>query len=312
MKFFGLFLLATGLSGGVAGAVNFSVALTPSATFAPPDDILVPGPFPIYGGGASGFDVNGFSYGHPVGLGVASVSFSVDAGAAGLAGSAVSFEGAAPGEQSAGIYTSPFSGTNTHLHDGDGAVFGVPAAGPPLGLIESTFPGPGLGPFDDVDGLDLRTAGAPPGGPIFWTPDFATGGPGAADAIFISPAGPGYPAAGAIWAGPVALGLAAGDDIDALVVFEDGTPGFSIGDFVWISLAPGSPTLGGIGAGPGDIIGIGFAGVPGVIHPGGAYGILPGDNLNALDVTLIPEPGSAVMLALAGLAFARRRRRRSA
>lgn len=313
--------VVTMMSVGSAAAVNFSLGVPPSATPAPGDDILVPGPGSIYvGGGGAGFDVNGFSYSHAAGVGFLGVAFSVDSVAVGAPGTAVFAEsggGGAPGEQSAGIYTSAFGGGNAHLHDGDGVVFGVPAVGVPaaLGLIETA--GAPAAPFDDLDGLDLRTSGAaagppPLGGTIYWTPSFAAAGPGASDAIFISAAGPGYAAAGAVWAAPGVLGLGTfgpGDDIDALVVLEDGVFGVSPGDMIYFSLAAGSPSLVGLGFAAGDILAVAPGGAPVVLAPAAALGLAAGDDLNALDL-VVPEPGTGLLLAGGLIVLLAGRRRR--
>ena len=90
------------------------------------------------------------------------------------------------------------------------------------------------------------------------------------------------------------------DDIDALVVFDDGVPGFGPADTVMFSLAPGSLSLGAYGAGPEDVL-IATAGTTSVAFPGGSIGLVagaPGENLNALDVILIPEPTAPILLGL--------------
>lgn len=311
-------VVLVGALSGSASAVNFSLGPTPiPGTPAPLDDILAPGPGLVYFGG-SPFDVNGFSYGHAAGIPITGAAFSVDAGSLGIAGTAVGFEsggGGAPGEQSAGIYTTAFGGANGHLHDGDGLVFGVPSVGgpPALGLVETA--GAPAVPFDDVDGIDLRPPGAPAGGPplgmtIYWTPSVATA-PGASDSIFVSAAGPGYAGAGALWAGPGMLGLGGfgADDIDALVILEDGVFGATPGDLVLFSLAAGSPSLGPLGFAPDDILAVAPGGAPGVFVPGVALGLAPGDDLNALDI--IPEPGTAALLMGGMLMLFGSRRRRS-
>ena len=104
------------------------------------------------------------------------------------------------------------------------------------------------------------------------------------------------------------LGLGALDDMDALVYFEDGTPGPTPGDAVLFSLAAGSPTLGLLGASPADILITGPGFLPGIFAPAGAIGLLPTDELNALDF-IIPEPGTSAMLILALFGTIRRRRR---
>ena len=81
------------------------------------------------------------------------------------------------------------------------------------------------------------------------------------------------------------------------------------GDFVLFSLAAGSPSLFGLGYGPDDIIFVSPGGAPGLFAPGGALGLAPGDDLNALDLIPVPEPSSSALLGLGGLALMLRRRR---
>ncbi len=284
------------LTSATTSAISFSIDAT-SPTPAPPDDILMPGPALILPG-LSGFDVNGISYGHahtsfPL---VAGFGFSVDRVSGGIPGSATFVEsGGGPtfGEQSADIYSATVAvpGTNTMAFDGDG-LFPPGAGGPALGLIE-VVGGP---PTDNLDALDLR--GPPPIGVIFWTADAITL-PGSSADIFITPAGPGYTAAPPAYVLAGTLGLGAADDIDALVVFDDGDGIYGAADTILLSLAPGSPSLPGLAAGPGDIlVASGGGAITGTYAPAGALGLTPGDNLNALDVHFIPEPSSLLLLGI--------------
>ena len=104
--------------------------------------------------------------------------------------------------------------------------------------------------------------------------------------------------------------LAPGDDIDALVVFEDGLPGWTAGDLINFSLTPGSTSLmtGGIFAGGSgaDIFGADGMGGIGPVAFAGSLGLLPTDDIDGLD--FIPEPSSALLCALAGIVFLRRSR----
>ena len=165
--------------------------------------------------------------------------------------------------------------------------------------------------------------------PVYFTLDAATAfaaGVTPGDIMF-SPVFPGYAGVGApgVIAPFGALGLVPGDDVDALVVLDnDGAPGvFTPGiDAIMFSLAPGSPSLGAFGISPADILvdpggaglfgvpAVGGPGSPGFVAPAGAFGLLPTDNLNALDITqVIPEPSAASLfgLSLVGLLLRRRR-----
>lgn len=132
--------------------------------------------------------------------------------------------------------------------DGDGAAAGFPAPPPP-------FPGIGLADSggDDIDALEA--CGLAGMGPtqIFFTlapgsPSLGTLGASAADVLTAPPGG-----SPAVLYSAASMGLAAGDVVDALAM--DGST-------VWLSLAPGSPTLGALSATPADLLktGLGPAG----------------------------------------------------
>lgn len=129
-----------------------------------------------------------------------------------------------------------------------------------------------------------------------------------------------------LFAAAAALGLAADDEIDALIVFDDtGEIGDSFAgtDQVLFSLARGSPSLGAFS--PADIFSV-TPGAPFVLFASHAdVGLLPSDNVNMLELVAlndmtaqqiialkVPEPATISLLALAGLMLAgcRRRRRR--
>jgi hypothetical protein len=163
-------------------------------------------------------------------------------------------------------------------------------------------------PGDNVDGLDLQNIGPM----VYWSVNAASAavygaGFSAAD-IFLAQAVAGYSAVPALHLAFNQIGLQLLDDIDALVYFEDGSPGATAGDLILFSLAPGSPTL-GMGFTTADIL----ATSPGALNPwlhlpAAQLGLLPtDDNLDALDV--IPEPAAWWMpgTALLGLALRRRR-----
>lgn len=98
--------------------------------------------------------------------------------------------------------------------------------------------------------------------------------------IFFSPPGAGP----FVFSGPGPLGLVAGDDIDALVMWDRNVlgvrnPGV---DLVLFSLAPGSPSLGAFS--PADIFVSNFTGVFCRFTPANQLGLRAVDNVDGLDV----------------------------
>lgn len=219
--------------------------------------------------------------------------FSVTFGAVGLPASAVAFEvgfGAPPSQTIPPGVPGPAAPPEAHgdlFVTAPLAVFGVPGlavaipVGSLIGADEFTL---GLNVCDDVNALMYRIPGFGVG-TAYYSLGFTGVGPGGTGPGPFFPAdiiGPG----GVPWAGFGALGLLAGDDIDALII-QDFAPGpfYTPGvDFVAFSLTPGSPTLGVIGAGPGDLLVPTPAGLPVVFIPAAAFGLAPGDNLDAIDV----------------------------
>jgi len=207
---------------------------------------------------------------------------------------------------------------NNQLADGNGV--GPPLVGAlpnvALGLIEPPgFPPPfgdNLEALDLADPVAAAPAGPPPVVPVFFTVDPAT-------AAAIGPLPPGFgptsaadvlawdPGTATIynWAPAANLGLAAGNDIDALAVSWSGgpiPPGRGPADEVLFSFAPASPANPGLGsfcfgAGsgtPGDVY-VDFApfGPPPVpaidaemlgLAAGARSGAAVTDNLDALDL----------------------------
>jgi hypothetical protein len=262
------------------------------------------------------FELNALSDGldtplTPLTLGTLTVYLSVDRPSMGAAGSAVLLEassaGMGPADHSADVYAAmpPLGGgaaTNVQFRDGDGTANPGTAA-PFMGLLE---PPSAAGASDDLDAYDRDLMGHPlyfsygPGA----IPTSAPASASMADVLF-SPS-PGGPVT--VFATFAALGLAAGDDLDALILNDaDGSGTLTAPDFVAYSLARGSPSLGVFSAA--DIL-VPGAGVPALLVSAGSLGLLAGDNLNALSTVNVPEPSSIALLAVAvciGLSRTRRR-----
>jgi len=244
-------------------------------------------------------------------------------------------------DQSADVYlTSMGQIGNSHYSDGDG--LSPPGAGagpgPTLGLIEPGVPPyipppPGTPP-GDVNALDMRNRATFMGQDTFFysvvagdpaaAPLPPSGVPASGANIFITTfnMGTGYHAQRQLYASEAQLGLQPGDDIDGLVVFEDGDSVFNpANDYVFYSLAPGSTTLGmtdpqfGLGITAGDLLWTGNPlGLVTISNPAEVFGLLTvrggaqqNDNMNALDIILeddngggpiVPEPSSFLLAAL--------------
>jgi hypothetical protein len=234
---------------------------------------------------------------------------------------------------------------NTLAVDGDGLAPGLPG----VGLIEPNPPTPGFfpDPGDNLDAVDLGTTFPDLTGPVFFSldssyPDFLEVFPvNSSTAVFngfsgadvlVSFAG-GLPAL-AIPGPTLGLDLVAGfdtDDLDALA-FDDADSSLSLtpGDRILFSVRRGSAVIGapdsafGIPIEEGDVLTVpAFAGgFPALFVAAESLGLatfrsgLPGpfgsDDLDALDVKLVPEPGSLVLLlsGVVGLAVLGRRRMR--
>lgn len=104
---------------------------------------------------------------------------------------------------------------------------------------------------------------------------------------------------GVPWAPALALSLDSlgpgSDDIDALIVQDLGPVGFGPGDFVAFSLTPASATLTiagpGYAPGGGDLLvpdGADADPLPDIFIPAVAFGLAPGDNLDAIEVAPLP------------------------
>jgi len=301
-----------------AGAEGFSLDLTSATTIpAPPTpgDVLSPGPAVLIPeaavtAGIVAFELDAVSNGNdaPI-VQNAPVYFSVDVPSAGAPATAVAAEvaGALGPDHPGDIYSSLGLGTNTLFRDGNGLANPGLGIAPALGLVE-----PIGGMPDNVDAYD-RDIGVHP---VYfsWSPAAAAASPSPADIVF-NPV-PGGPTS--LFASEAGLGLVPGDDIDALVVLDsDGSTTFTPGDFVFYSLAAGSPTLGGGnpllpgGAVPADILTSTPLAVPSVAVPAAALGLVAAtDNIDALSTQPVPEPSALVLAAMGvvGLLWWRRRK----
>lgn len=101
------------------------------------------------------------------------------------------------------------------------------------------------------------------------------------------------------------------DDIDALVLLDVNADGvLGAGDRALFSLTPGSKTLDDNGYSAGDIFATDFDNGHFVLYEAEDLGLLETDNVDALEVQLVPEPGTLVLLAAGGAFLASRRRRK--
>ena len=100
------------------------------------------------------------------------------------------------------------------------------------------------------------------------------------------------PESESLFASPAQLGLKLLDTIDGLIVLDDDLNGVYNGsDTVYVSLAPGSPTLDILNASPGDVLVI-ESGTVAIFAPSLVFGLRPADNMNALDMVPLVD-GSA-------------------
>lgn len=261
------------------------------------DDVLTRTPVPPsmnFPGAGLGFEVDAISQGMNEDL-ITGYQFSVDQGSLGIAGAVLAE--AAASDQQADIYQSAGTGSNTLLYDGDGST------APTLGLLEQPM-------ADDVDGWEndafsgsiyfsYNVLAAPP-------PALGTSG---AD-IYRSFTLPGYdsipPATPYAFAGMLGLDMSglATDDIDALVVFDNGDGVWNGTDFILFSLTRTSMAFSNgsayNGANAADILIATASGAGnGIFTPAASLGLNGAtDNIDALDV--IPEPSTLMLMLVAG------------
>ncbi len=217
------------------------------------------------------------------------LNFSVGPGAQGVAGSAVEAQRNCPPVQP-GLSPEPepdefgsvLDGTNELVLDGNGPV-GACTPAFPLGFVEAATV------RDDLDALYAQDPAAVdadndgvPESPVYFSldadsPSLATLGFSAADILTTVSGG-----SPTVFASEAELGLAPGDDVDALCLRESGDSIYAAGeDLLYFSLAPGSPTLSEMGAGPGDLLTP--DGPSPIVAQGRAYlGLVAGDDVNAV------------------------------
>jgi hypothetical protein len=236
-------------------------------------------------------NLDALSFGHEFSSGNSPFQFSVAPGSMGLDGSAVAAQAAcSPAEPQADMFSSPRDGTNALILDGDGAAGPCPPA-TPANLIEQP----------SSDNLDA-SSGQPPDlvdtdndglldQPVYFSltagsPSLATFSRRPADILWSAGFSPGvYAAAGT-------LGLQVDDDIDALCVSHPGQGQVydAAQDKVLFSLAPSSPTLASLGAGPADLLAPG----PKVAVRAWELGLKTTDNVDAINCAA-PTPPTVVI-----------------
>lgn len=211
------------------------------------------------------------------------VEFSVGAGAAGLAGSAVAAEaGCSPAQPQADVFQSDYAGSNAQDLDGDGTPCAA-NAGFSLSIAET----PASNEVDALSADPCATVDVDCNGllddALYFTlaansPSLAQASATTADILsadgFFAPE---------VWASRTALGLAATDVIDGLCLSENGNASYDSGDTLYFSLAAGSPTLATLGAQPGDLLQPPSGTAPlRRVASASALGLAPADNVDAL------------------------------
>jgi hypothetical protein len=235
-------------------------------------------------------DLDALSYGFDLApAGGPEMEFSVGAGALGANGTAVRVQSQCPAaEPEPDVFLSSLNAQNSLVLDGNGPV-GACTSAFPIGFVESAMSRDNLDALEALDpiSVDADLDGVPED-PVYFSLDPASpslGANSAADILKTINGG-----APTVFANAAALGLVAGDDVDAICLKESGDGSYSAGiDQILFSLAAGSPTLGEIGASPGDVLAPG-APNPSVAAQYGALGLLPTDDLDALTCSQLKDP----------------------
>lgn len=223
------------------------------------------------------------------------------------------------GGPSMGLFNNVLLRNQSPTYFGDKDFSLLPNADPSVALPPGT-------PIDDVDGSAMRD----PGGALpktYYTlgtgsPSLTLlGGMSGADIFFDTDIA--NPGSEDLFADFERLGLLLQDDIDGLTVYDDNSDGrFNATDQIFFSLTRNSPSLGLLGAGPGDILTVRAGiGIPELFEFGANLGLLPTDNIDSLkfdpllfdsaELTLqskLPVPATIAPLAL-GIFTLRHRRR---
>lgn len=238
-------------------------------------------------------NVNALSYGSLTEQGVGdALDFSVAPGTLGAEGSAVAAQNlcppAEPGlspEPESDIYRTLLEGMNILRFDGNGPV-GACENAFPLGLLEA------ISARDDLNAFASHDPNVDQDGGLYFSldadsPSLERFGYAAGDVLRATNGGTPQ-----VFASAETLGLEQGDDLDGLCLEETGDSAYDSSDRLLFSLAPGSPTLLEIGAGPGDILRPGLP--PSVAHRAGDLGLVAGDDVNALScgASLLATGGS--------------------
>jgi len=273
-------------SGGPSWPENPSFSLAAGAFTAPPDAILklnpavggppliaIPGPFLGLGKGGPD-DLSSLSYGmeYPNNM-TPFLRFSMARDNMGLPdglpwthvfaeSTCMPWPGQATGDEFDAPFPLPPPGMgnmNTQVLDENG----IPDA---PGCVAGYPVGTGAPPGDDLDALEERPPSfvdtnldGIPEKPVFftltpWSATLPMTGFTAADILWS--VGGAFPPMPYAWAPMLGLNWMPpfNDAIDALMLYDNGDRTFNCGDWAWLSLMPGSPTLGMLGATEGDVL----------------------------------------------------------
>lgn len=258
------------------------------AVMAASDGAFTPGipPVPLTFTGAvtlglpAGVEVDAISYGVDQAQLLGSNNFmilytSVTRGSVGAAGSAVA-------AQLNGVAGDRYRSTANAVGGFTAQTLSTDA--PLLGL---TIP-PGV--ESNIDGL-AHPPGASQSSGVYFSIDAGSAPLFGADEGSVLYKGPAIPpgAPPIVYATSAALGLMPGaDEVDALIIDDVTTRAvLDAFDIVYVSLAPGSPTLAALGASPADLIQV-FPGPPAVVISAAQLGLLAADDL---DAATIFDPG---------------------